>query len=622
MWHRIRSSACCARAIVNSNVSCATPKWSWRAARRLIMSEQEKIIGIDLGTTNSVLGLIQDGTMRVVPIGDARLLPSVVGIAPTGEVLVGTAARNQWVVAPDRTIRSIKRKMGSGETVIMAGVSYTPQEISAFILRDIKRAAEHALGQPVQRAVITVPAYFNEVQRQATMEAGAIAGLAVERIINEPTAAALAYGYGLGGDEHLRVLVYDLGGGTFDVSLIELHSGVVDVLATAGDNHLGGDDFDERLAKLIADEFEEEHTIDLRQDHQAWARLLRAAEETKIALSDEPYATMTLEYIAHDRRQRPLHIVREVSRVEFVELIEDLLERTVTCMDQVLNDAHVQPGDIDRVLLVGGSTRIPEVWELVSGHMEQTPHDEIDPDAVVALGAAVQAGIIAGEAIDAVLVDVTPLSLGIETVRMGVTGHLQDDYFVPLIRRNTTVPVHKSEVFSTVFPGQSAIHVKVYQGEEEIASQNVLLGDFMVEDVKPNRPDGLADVIVNFELDVNGILNVTVTERATGRQVTERLKAERQRLSPEQLGASRAKLALTYGGTEEAAEHAVELDPGTMALLERASSALNRANLDATLAAQLRQAVESMRQAAADGDVDYVQELSDELIDLLFEAEE
>ena len=241
------------------------------------------------------------------------------------------------------------------------------------------------------------------------MEAGAIAGLAVERIINEPTAAALAYGYGLGGDEHLRVLVYDLGGGTFDVSLIELHSGVVDVLATAGDNHLGGDDFDERLANLIADEFAEEYTIDLRQDHQAWARLLRAAEETKIALSDEPYATMTLEYIAHDRRQRPLHIVREVSRVEFVELIADLLERTVTCMDQVLNDAHVQPGDIDRVLLVGGSTRIPAVWELVSGHMEQTPHDEIDPDAVVALGAAVQAGIIAGEAIDAVLVDVTPL---------------------------------------------------------------------------------------------------------------------------------------------------------------------------------------------------------------------
>jgi molecular chaperone DnaK len=586
------------------------------------MSERDTIIGIDLGTTNSVLGVVQDGTTRVVPMSDARLLPSVVGMSPTGEVLVGTAARNQWVVAPDRTIRSIKRKMGSGETVTMAGVSYTPQEISAFILRDIKRAAEHALGQPVQRAVITVPAYFNEVQRQATIEAGAIAGLAVERIINEPTAAALAYGYGLGGDEHLRVLVYDLGGGTFDVSLIELHSGVVDVLATAGDNHLGGDDFDERLAHMIADEFEEEHTIDLRQDHQAWARLLRAAEETKIALSDQPYATMTLEYIAHDRRQRPLHIVREVSRVEFVALIEELLERTVTCMDQVLHDARIQPDDIDRVLLVGGSTRIPEVWELVSGHMEQTLHDEIDPDAVVALGAAVQAGIIAGEAIDAVLVDVTPLSLGIETATIGVTGHLQEDRFAPLIRRNTTVPVHKSEVFSTLLPGQSAIHVKVYQGEHQVASQNVLLGDFMVEDLQPNRPDGLSDVVVNFELDVNGILNVTVTERATGRQVTERLKADRQRLSPEQIGASQAKLGRMDGDHEDNEEQDVELDPGTTALLERASRALDHPAIDADVAEQLRQTVANIRQAAVDGDGDHMQALCDALIDLLFEVEE
>jgi molecular chaperone DnaK len=586
------------------------------------MSEQDTMIGIDLGTTNSVLGVIQDGKIQLVPIGDARLLPSVVGISPTGEVLVGMAARNQWVLAPERTIRSIKRKMGSGETVTMAGQSYTPQEISAFILHELKEAAEHALGHPVQRAVITVPAYFNEVQRQATIEAGAIAGLAVERILNEPTAAALAYGYGIGDDAHLRVLVYDLGGGTFDVSLIELHYGVVDVLATAGDNYLGGDDFDERLAALVADEFKEQHSIDVRQDHQAWARLLRAAEEAKIALSDAPYATITLEYIAHDRRQRPLHIVREVSRSEFVELIEDLLQRTVTCIDQALTDARLQPSDIDRVLLVGGSTRIPAVWELVSERMGQAPHDEIDPDAVVALGAAVQAGIMAGDAIDAVLVDVTPLSLGIETVTIGVTGHLQSDRFVPLIRRNTTVPVHKSEAFSTLFPGQSAIHVKVYQGESQTASRNVLLGDFMVDEVTPNRPDGLADVVVNFALDVNGILHVTVTERATGRQVTERLKADRQRLSPEQISASREKLALTYGAAEEAEEPAVELDPGTTALLERAHRALARAGLAADLAAQLHEAVERIRQAAADGDTDHVQEVCDELIDLLFEVEE
>jgi molecular chaperone DnaK len=589
-----------------------------------MMSEQRKIIGIDLGTTNSVLGVVQDGRMRLVPIGEDRLLPSVVGIAPSGEVLVGNAARNQWVVAPDRTIRSIKRKMGSGESVSMAGTSYSPQEISALILRAIKCAAESALGQEVTRAVITVPAYFNEVQRQATMEAGAIAGLAVERIINEPTAAALAYGYGQGDDRHLRVLVYDLGGGTFDVSLIELHYGVVDVLATAGDNHLGGDDFDERLANLLADEFAEEHSIDLRQDHQAWARLLRAAEEAKIALSDQPYATVTLEYIAHDRRQRPLHLVREVSRVAFVELLDDLLERTMTCIDQVLSDARVQASDIDRVLLVGGSTRIPAVWELVSKHMEQSPHDEIDPDAVVALGAAVQAGIIAGEEIDAVLVDVTPLSLGLETVTIGVTGHLREDHFVPLIHRNTTVPVNKSEVFSTLFPGQSIIQVKVYQGEQPVASQNVLLGDFIVEDLQPNRPDGLADVVVNFALDVNGILDVTVIERATGRQVSERLKADRQRLSPEQIGASQEKLLLADSGFEEEDEEAldVELDPGTMALLERAYRALDDPDLDVVLAAQLRQAVANIRQAAANGDADDVQVLCDALIDVLFEAEE
>jgi molecular chaperone DnaK len=586
------------------------------------MPETDKIIGIDLGTTNSVLSVIQAGTPHLLPIGVDRLLPSVVGIAPEGEVLVGTSARNQWVVAPERTIRSIKRKIGSGETVTMAGKPYTPQEISAFILREIKHAAEQAVGHSVQRAVITVPAYFNEVQRQATLEAGEIAGLAVERIINEPTAAALAYGYGIGDDDHLHMLVYDLGGGTFDVSLIELNYGVVDVLATAGDNHLGGDDFDELLASLVADEFAAQHDLDLRKNHQAWARLLRAAEEAKIALSTDPYAQITLEYIAHDRTNRPLHIVREVSRFEFVELIDDLLQRTVTCIDQALTDANLQPTDINRVLLVGGSTRIPAVWELVSRRMQQDPHDEIDPDATVALGAAVQAGIITGDEIDAVLVDVTPLSLGIETASVGVTGHLHVDRFATLIRRNTTVPVHKSEVFSTLFPGQTAIHVKVYQGENPVASQNVLLGDFMVEDLQSNRPDGLADITVNFELDLNGILNVTVTERATGRQVTERLKADRQRLSPEQIGESRAKLALTYGASEEAEELEVELDPGMMALLERAHRALEHTGLDAALAVQIRQAVDRIRQAATDGDDDRVQELGDDLIDLLFEVED
>ncbi len=585
------------------------------------MKQSDKIIGIDLGTTNSVLAVIRDGTPVLLPVQGDRLLPSVVGIAPDGEVLVGMSARNQWVVAPDRTIRSIKRKMGKAETVSMAGKVYTPQEISAFILRTIREAAQAALGEEVRRAVITVPAYFNETQRQATLEAGEIAGLVVERIINEPTASALAYGYGLSNDQHLKVLVYDLGGGTFDVSIIELHSGVVDVLATAGDNYLGGDDFDERLAGMIADEFYEEHKVNLREHHQAWARLLRAAEEAKIELSSAPYAEVKLEYIAQDRKGQPLHITREVTRHEFEELIADLLGRTMELVRKALMDAGLSPNQIDRVLLVGGSTRIPAVWDLITAQMGQEPHIEIDPDAAVALGAAVQAGIIAGEEVDAILVDVTPYSLGIETAQIGYGGRIHTDLFTPLVRRNTTVPVQKSQVFTTLFPGQEQIHIKVYQGENPVASQNVLLGDFMVEGLKPNRPDGLSDVTVNFQLDVNGILDVTVVDRKTGKRTSERLKASRQRLSPEDIARSQAKLAEAYTEMEATAAERI-MDPGVAALLERAQRALDRADLDAGLADDIAGTVADIRHAVAVGDDAQVEEFCDRLIDLLLEVKE
>ena len=585
------------------------------------MSEPEKIIGIDLGTTNSVLAIIREGVPTILPVNGNRLLPSVVGISPSGEVLIGTPARNQWVVAPERTVRSIKREMGKGETVTMAGKAYTPQEISAFILKEIKAAAAEAQGYPVRRAVITVPAYFNDAQRQATIEAGEIAGFSVERVINEPTASALAYGYGLDDDTHLRLLVYDLGGGTFDVSVIELNYGVVDVLATAGDNYLGGDDFDERLAGLLADEFQEEHGVDLRQNHQAWARLLRAAEEAKIELSSSPYATVDLEYIGQDRKGRPLHIQREVARREFEELIDDLLDRTISSVDQALDDAGLEADQIDRVLLIGGSTRIPAVWEMVAQRVGRDPYMQIDPDAAVAMGAAVQAGIIAGEEIDAVLVDVTPLSLGIETAHVSITGHLRDDHFAPLIRRNTTIPVQKSQEFTTLFPGQDKIHVKVYQGEHSLASQNVLLGDFLVDDLKPNRPDRMTDVTVNFQLDINGILDVTVTERKTRKQVSERLKASRQRLSLEEIAQSQAKLAAAYGEEQETQMEAIT-DPGTAALLERAQKALERTDLAPDLAAALAGIIADIRQAAAEGDDEQVEEYCDRLIDLLMEVEE
>ena len=585
------------------------------------MNQSDKIIGIDLGTTNSVLAVVQDGMPVLLPVNGDRLLPSVVGIAPNGEVVIGTPARNQWVVAPERTVRSIKRKMGKAETVGMAGTTYTPQEISAFILKEIREAAQAVLGEGVRRAIITVPAYFTETQRQATLEAGEIAGLIVERIINEPTASALAYGYGLAGDQHLKVLVYDLGGGTFDVSIIELHSGVVDVLATAGDNYLGGDDFDERLAAKLADEFAEEHHIDLREHHQAWARLLRAAEEAKIELSSAPYAEIKLEYITQDRKGHPLHIQREVARSEFEELIADLLVRTIALVRRALVDAHLKPDEIERVLLVGGSTRIPAVWELIVSQMGQEPHIEIDPDAAVALGAAVQAGIIAGEEIDAILVDVTPYSLGIETAQIGYGGRLHADLFTPLVRRNTTVPVQRSQVFTTIFPGQEQIHINVYQGENPAASQNVLLGDFMVEDLKPNRPDGLSDVTVNFQLDVNGILDVTVVERKSGKRVSERLKASRQRLSPDDIAQSQAKLAAAYTEMEAVVAEAT-LDPGVAALLDRARKALDQPDLNAELADDIAGAVADIRHAVAEGDDAQVEKYCDELIDLLMEVED
>jgi molecular chaperone DnaK len=580
-----------------------------------------KVLGIDLGTTNSVVALIEDGQPRIIPIDGEQLLPSVVGLDTNGSLLVGRHAYNQWGVASERTVRSIKRLMGGDQTVEMAGTSYTPQEISAFILRRIREAAGVYLGEDVRRAVITVPAYFNEPQRQATIEAGEIAGLQVERILNEPTAAALAYGYGRDNDtQPLRVLVYDLGGGTFDVSIIELDGEIVDVIATAGNNHLGGDDFDQRLADLLADEFERDHKIDLRQNHQAWARLYRAAEEAKIELSAVPYATVSLEYIAADKKGHPLHIEREIEREEFEGLISDLLDGTLDAIDKALEDANLAADDLDRVFLVGGSTRIPAVWSLITEHLEQEPHGEIDPDAAVALGAAVQAGIIAGEDIDAILVDVTPFSLGIETATFDRTGRVRDDHFVPLIRRNSAVPVQKSEVFNTMFPGQPAIHVKVYQGESSVASANVLLGDFMFDELKANRPDGLTEITINFQLDINGILNVTVNDRAGRKQVTEQMKASRQRLSPEEIAKSQAKLSLTYAGTDD--EDEAVLDPGVHALLDRAARVLADTSVDDELASEISEVVGSIREAAEAEDDEAVENYCDELIDLLFEAEE
>ncbi|MCH7530631.1 MAG: Hsp70 family protein [Gemmatimonadetes bacterium] len=576
----------------------------------------DRIIGIDLGTTNSVPAAIREGAPTLLPVQGDGLFPSVVGISPKGELLTGVAARNQWVLAPERTIRSIKRRMGSGERVSMAGQEYTPQEISAFILKEIKGCAEAALGEPVRRAVITVPAYFDEVQRQATMEAGEIAGLVVERIVNEPTAAALAYGYGRDDDEHLRVMVYDLGGGTFDVSIIELSHGIIDVQATSGDNHLGGDDFDERIATLLAEEFLDEHDMDLRENHQAWARLLRAAEEAKIRLSESRVVTIDLDYLAVQNDGTPIHVQRELERGEFEDLIADLLDGTRAKIRQALEDADLAAEAIDRVLLVGGSTRIPCVWDLVADVMGQEPHSEIDPDAAVALGAAVQGAIVAGEDVSTILVDVTPLSLGIETARIGWGGRLTDDHFSPLVRRNTTIPVQKSDRFSALHPDQDMIHLKVYQGESPVASENTLLGDFRIEGLEPQRAGEVAEVLVHFALDVNGILDVTVTDEATRRQTHAQLKATRKRMSPEDIARSQGRLAAARA-TE--ADAAVALDPGAAALVERARRALEQPGIPRDGASELRDAMARIRMATVDDDPAELEQWCDRLIDLLFD---
>lgn len=564
------------------------------------------IVGIDLGTTNSGVAIVQDGMPRMLPNGEERIIPSVVGYSPTGQWLVGTPARNQYILYPENTVRSIKRSMGTDTRVQLGGRQFTPQEISSFILRELKRIAEHNLGCEVNEAVITVPAYFSDAARQATKDAGHIAGFNVRRIINEPTAAALAYGLNKAEDQ--LVLVYDLGGGTFDVSLVELMGGIVEVRASHGNTRLGGDDFDLRLAELVAERFEKEHGVDLRQDRRAWARLLRAAEMTKIELSSHPFAWLREEYIA-EKKGVPLHLEYEISRHEFIEAIRDLLDQTLDSVDHVLEDAGVTAKDISQVLLVGGSTRIPAVWELVANYLDTEPHMSINPEEAVALGAGVQAAIIDGIPIDAILVDVTPHSLGIEVAEIRMGRIITDRYSV-LIRRNTTIPVTKEEVYSTLFPDQDMVEISVYQGESRIASENTLLGKFRIHGLKPERPGELATVTVRFDLDVNGILKVTARDRVTGQQKEITVEASRARLSESEILQARKWMAETVTQPEDSV------------LLRRARKLLSKDELKPEEREELEELIAEVEAARSDGDTDLVEELEERLLDLLFDLEE
>jgi molecular chaperone DnaK len=471
------------------------------------------VVGIDLGTTNSGIAYMEGGKPQIIPNAEGkRLTPSVVGITEKGEIIVGELAKRQAISMPGRTVRSIKRHMGEDYTVEIDDKQYTPQEISAMILRKLKSDAEDYLDEEIEQAVITVPAYFNDSQRQATKDAGRIAGLDVLRIVNEPTASTLAYG--LGKKEEMKVLVYDLGGGTFDVSILDIAEDVYEVMSTAGDTKLGGDDWDQRIMDWIVEEFKKEHGVDLSDSLEAMQRIKEAAEQAKIELSTVKETNINLPYITADE-SGPKHIDLDLTRAKFEQMTDDLVQKTMGPLRRALSDAKLEPEEVDKILLVGGATRMPMIQQSVRGIFGKEGEKSINPDEVVALGAAVQAGVLSGETKDILLLDVTPLTLAIETLGGKAT---------PLIPRNTTIPTKKSKVFTTAADGQTAVDIHVVQGERPLAKDNMSLGKFQLVGIPP-APRGTPQIEVTFDIDADGIVNVKAEDKATGNEQSITIKA-------------------------------------------------------------------------------------------------